>query len=139
MIESKEIYKEITKRIGNIFRHYRSKKGLSLRELYRKLNISIAVMSDMETGKKLPRIETLIILCNYLGIPLEKIFSNQLVANSWKELPLLPVKCRKKRKKNKFLKLPFGYKLKIVNPFKIEKEVLYEPSITDEFPEEIEY
>ena len=139
MIESKEMYKEITKRIGNIFHYYRSKKGLSLRELYRRLSISIAVMSDMETGKKLPRIETLIVLCNYLDIPLEKIFSNKLVADSWKELPLLPVKCRKKRRKNQYLKLPFGYKLRIINPFKIEKEVLYESSIADEFPEEIEY
>ena len=52
MIESKEMYKEITKRIGNIFHYYRSKKGLSLRELYRRLSISIAVMSDMETGEK---------------------------------------------------------------------------------------
>ena len=139
MVESKEIYREITKRIGNIFYYYRSKKGLSLRELYRKTGVSIAVMSDMETGKKLPKIETLISLCRYLDIPLEKIFSDKIVAESWNKLPFFNIKCRRERRKEQFLKLPFGYKLRIVNPFKIKKNLLNESWLYDELPEEIEY
>lgn len=138
MLKSKEIYKELTKRVGNIFYSYRNKKNLSLREVYRKTSVSIAVISDMETGKKLPRIETLISLCRFVDIPLSEIFSDKLVSNDWKFIPFSSVKNRKKRNNGKLIKLPFGYELKIRSPFKIGKEVS-QPSSYCEFPEEVEY
>ena len=55
----------------------REQKGLSLRELSRQTNISIALISLLENGDKLPRIETLIRLVLALEIPFGEVFGNK--------------------------------------------------------------
>ena len=55
----------------------REQKGLSLRELSRQTNISIALISLLENGDKLPRIETLIRLVLALEIPFGEVFGHK--------------------------------------------------------------
>ncbi len=80
------IYKEITAIIGKTFKKYRENSGLSMREIYKQEKISIAVMSDMESGKKLPRVETLIRLMGKVNMPLEEVFSEKLLKDESKNL-----------------------------------------------------
>lgn len=75
--ETKETYASMCRRIGEYINYVRENKGISLRELYRRTNISIAVLSDIENGQKLPRYETLIKLALALGIPLEFLFGTK--------------------------------------------------------------
>ncbi len=77
--ETQETYESMCRRIGEYINYVRENKGISLRELYRRTNISIAVLSDLENGQKLPRYETLIKLCIALEIPLEFIFGAKFV------------------------------------------------------------
>lgn len=74
--ETKNVYEQMCRMIGTHINREREKKGISLREMYRRTNISIAVMSDIENGLKLPRIETLIKLLIELEIPLSDIFGS---------------------------------------------------------------
>ena len=74
--ETKNVYEQMCRMIGTHINREREKKGISLREMYRRTNISIAVMSDIENGLKLPRIETLIKLLIELDIPLSDIFGS---------------------------------------------------------------
>lgn len=80
------IYKHITAKIGECFKKYRENSGLSMREIYKQEKISIAVMSDMESGKKLPRVETLIRLMEKVNMPLEEVFYKRLIKNDPKNL-----------------------------------------------------
>lgn len=77
--ETQETYAGMCRRIGEFINYVREDKGISLRELYRRTSISIAVLSDIENGQKLPRYETLIKLCIALEIPLEFIFGTKFL------------------------------------------------------------
>ncbi len=86
MTESKEnniadnadkIYENLCKLYGEYFNYVREQKGLSLRELSKQTNISIALISLLENGDKLPRIETLIRLTLALGIPFNEILGRK--------------------------------------------------------------
>lgn len=77
------IYLQITERIGELFKLYRDNLNLSMRDIYRDEKISIATVSDMESGKKLPRIETLINLMQKVKMPLNKVFSNDVLPNNY--------------------------------------------------------
>ena len=94
-----------------------------MREIYRRENISIAVVSDMETGKKLPRIETLIKLMELVEMPYEELFSAELVEN---------VEKFKTTKLEILLNLP----RKVID--KLVKDYLEEECELD-FPDEINY
>ncbi len=72
------IYSQMCLYAGEYINHVRKKEGISLRELYRQTNISIAVLSDLENGLKMPRLETLIKLAVTLGIPLDILFEKIL-------------------------------------------------------------
>ena len=72
-----KIYENICKLYGEYFNYTREQKGLSLRELSKQTNISIALISLLENGDKLPRIETLIRLVLALGIPFNEIFGRK--------------------------------------------------------------
>ena len=54
--ETKNVYEQMCRMIGTHINREREKKGISLREMYRRTNISIAVMSDIENGLKLRKI-----------------------------------------------------------------------------------
>ena len=56
--EADKLYSNLCKQYGEYFNYVREQKGLSLRELSRQTNISIALISLLENGDKLPRIET---------------------------------------------------------------------------------
>lgn len=71
-------YDSLSENIGKKFKQYRLKAGLSLRDIYREEQISIALISDLEAGKKLPRMETLVRLCNKVGMPLDEVFSSRI-------------------------------------------------------------
>lgn len=71
-------YQSLSGKIGAKFKQYRLKSGLSLRDIYRDEQISIALISDLEAGKKLPRMETLVRLCNKVGMPLDEVFSSRI-------------------------------------------------------------
>lgn len=71
------IYENLCKRYGEYFNYVREQKGLSLRELSKQTNISIALISLLENGDKLPRIETLIRLVLALDIPFNEIFGDK--------------------------------------------------------------
>lgn len=75
--ESDKIYENLCKLYGEYFNYTREQKGLSLRELSKKTNISIALISLLENGDKLPRIETIIRLVLALGIPFNEIFGRK--------------------------------------------------------------
>ena len=75
--ESDKIYENLCKLYGEYFNYTREQKGLSLRELSKQTNISIALISLLENGDKLPRIETLIRLVLALGIPFNEIFGRK--------------------------------------------------------------
>jgi len=75
--ESDRIYENLCKLYGEYFNYTREQKGLSLRELSKQTNISIALISLLENGDKLPRIETLIRLVLALGIPFNEIFGRK--------------------------------------------------------------
>lgn len=84
--ENSCIYKDITALIGKSFKKYRENSGLSMREIYKQEKISIAVMSDMESGKKLPRVETLIRLMEKVNMPLTEVFAEKLFKETPKHL-----------------------------------------------------
>lgn len=75
--EADKLYSNLCKQYGEYFNYVREQKGLSLRELSRQTNISIALISLLENGDKLPRIETLIRLVLALEIPFGEVFGNK--------------------------------------------------------------
>ena len=63
--------------IDNIYKnlaYYREKSKLTLKELSKKLKISIQRLSDFELGKTLPSIEEFITLCNFYNLNYEELF-----------------------------------------------------------------
>ena len=85
--ESDKIYKNLCKLYGEYFNYTREQKGLSLRELSKKTNISIALISLLENGDKLPRIETIIRLVLALGIPFNEIFGRKATGLEFSSKP----------------------------------------------------
>lgn len=78
-LKTTEIYESMCRCIGEHINYVREQNNISLRKLYSLTNISIAVLSDIENGIKLPRIETLIKLALALNIPLDYLFGNKFV------------------------------------------------------------
>ena len=63
--------------IDNIYKnlaYYREKSKLTLKELSKKIKISIQRLSDFELGKALPSIEEFITLCNFYNLNYEELF-----------------------------------------------------------------
>lgn len=76
---TKELSEAICNQLGTYFHHVRETDNrLSLRELYKKSGVSIALISAFEDGKKLPRIETLVKLMMVLDIPYKEVFGHKL-------------------------------------------------------------
>ncbi len=75
--EADYIYKNLCFLYGEYFNYIREQKGLSLRDLSKQTGVSIALISLLENGDKLPRIETLIRLVLALGIKFSEIFGHK--------------------------------------------------------------
>lgn len=100
--KTKNIYEQMCRMIGSYIHHVREEKGISLRDMYRRTNISIAVLSEIENSQKLPRIESLIKLAIALDIPMSDIFGSKCYA----DFTLTDIKPFSKLKEE-FLKSPF--------------------------------
>lgn len=77
-----ELYSYISRIVGSQFRSYRENSGLSLRDIYNTEKVSMAVVSDLENGKKLPRVETLIRLLNLVKMPYSALFNADILPNN---------------------------------------------------------
>jgi transcriptional regulator with XRE-family HTH domain len=60
--------------IGDRLRRERAERGLSLRELARRLDVSPSLVSQIETGKIQPSVRTLYAMVSELGISLDDVF-----------------------------------------------------------------
>ena len=63
------------KKYGDIVRKYRKKAKVSQQELCRKLGVSSAYMSQIESNRMKPAVDMVIPLCEFLNIPLNEFFS----------------------------------------------------------------
>lgn len=60
--------------LGGRLREQRVERGLSLRELARRLEVSPSLVSQIETGKVQPSVRTLYAMASELGISLDDVF-----------------------------------------------------------------
>ncbi|MDD5932887.1 MAG: helix-turn-helix transcriptional regulator [bacterium] len=89
--------------IDNIYKnlaYYREKSKLTLKELSKKIKISIQRLSDFELGKALPSIEEFITLCNFYNLNYEELF---LINNETNLIPNNNQKITKQKAKKIFL------------------------------------
>lgn len=89
--------------IDNIYKnlaYYREKSKLTLKELSKKIKISIQRLSDFELGKALPSIEEFITLCNFYNLNYEELF---LINNETNLIPNNNQKITKQKPKKIFL------------------------------------
>jgi transcriptional regulator with XRE-family HTH domain len=63
--------------VGQELRAHREARGLSLRELARRLSISPSALSQIETGKSRPSVSTLYSIVTELGISLDELFGGR--------------------------------------------------------------
>ena len=66
--------KEILKKIGVFFFNKRKARGIIIKDLNVMTGIGTAVISDLENKKSMPRLETLIRLCEVLEVPTSEMF-----------------------------------------------------------------
>lgn len=66
--------KEILKKIGVFFFNKRKARGIIIKDLNFMTGIGTAVISDLENKKSMPRLETLIRLCEVLEVPTSEMF-----------------------------------------------------------------
>ena len=66
--------KEILKKIGVFFFNKRKARGTIIKDLNVMTGIGTAVISDLENKKSMPRLETLIRLCEVLEVPTSEMF-----------------------------------------------------------------
>ena len=55
-------------------RQLRERKGVSLRELARRSGVGVATLSRIESGEANPRLSTLLLLADALGVFVRKLF-----------------------------------------------------------------
>lgn len=77
-----DVYRYIANVIGSTFHEYRENSKLSLRDIYNVEKVSMAVVSDLENGKKLPRVETLLRLLNLVKMPYSALFNADILPNN---------------------------------------------------------
>jgi transcriptional regulator with XRE-family HTH domain len=62
--------------LGERLREERNRRGLSLRELARRLDVSPSLVSQIETGKIQPSVRTLYAMVSELGVSLDDVFAS---------------------------------------------------------------
>jgi transcriptional regulator with XRE-family HTH domain/quercetin dioxygenase-like cupin family protein len=67
--------------IGARLREAREARGLSLREIARRISVSPSFVSQVETGKASPSVGTLYSLVNELGLSLDEVMSDEPTTN----------------------------------------------------------
>src|SRR5438552_15252959 len=63
--------------VGQELRAHREGRGLSLRELARRLSIAPSALSQIETGRSRPSVSTLYSIVTELGISLDELFGGR--------------------------------------------------------------
>jgi len=63
--------------LGLRLRRERAERGLSLRELARRLDVSPSLVSQIETGKVQPSVRTLYAMVSELGVSLDDVFPSE--------------------------------------------------------------
>src|SRR3954452_12420552 len=66
--------------VGQRLRVERERRGLSLRELARRLEISPSALSQIETGRSRPSVGTLYAIVSELDLSLDELFGSQRAA-----------------------------------------------------------
>lgn len=61
--------------VGSGVRSHRNAKGLSLRELARRLGVSASFISQLENGKSQPSVATLVAICDALAVTFDELFA----------------------------------------------------------------
>ena len=68
--------------LGERLREERTERGISLRELARRLDVSPSLVSQIETGKIQPSVRTLYAMVSELGVSLDEVFDGGAAAKS---------------------------------------------------------
>lgn len=63
--------------LGPIIREKREQKGVSLRELARRINVSPSLISQVERGLAMPSVGTLFAIANDLGLVIDDVFNEK--------------------------------------------------------------
>lgn len=77
--ELDEDLEQLIKTTGKTFRDFRDQAKLTLLQVYEQTGISTGVISSWETGKRIPKTEYIVKLCKAVNLPLELIFSQQVL------------------------------------------------------------
>src|SRR5918996_1531033 len=77
----------VDEHVGRRLRANREERGLSLRELARRLGMSPSAISQIETGKSRPSVSTLYAMVSELGISLDDLFTPTEVKRPTKAAP----------------------------------------------------
>ena len=70
-------------------KYYRKQAGLSQAEFAQKMGVAQSAVSQWESGKRIPTVDTVIRIAEVLEIPPEKLISKQ--NHDWKEIHVKPV------------------------------------------------
>lgn len=62
-----------TTAFGTFLRQVREQKGISLRELAKKIGVSGAFLSDIELGRRFPAPDKIELLAKEIGVPVEEL------------------------------------------------------------------
>lgn len=74
--ETEQVLNTVMFNIGEFIEDKREEKKISIRELHRLSGVSTAVISDIENGKSMPRVELLIRLALSMGVSLNELFNS---------------------------------------------------------------
>ena len=69
-----EIIKQLNPRLGRILKAYREKTGRNQGDVASKAGISVSMLSQIERGMVAPSIETLVMVCQVLGLDVSQLF-----------------------------------------------------------------
>lgn len=78
---------KLTRQVGVLISEERRKQRISIRKLKELSTVSLAVINDLEKGRSMPRIETLVRLCKALNISFNT-FLEHLKTNEETHKPL---------------------------------------------------
>ena len=77
----KRYEKEILKQVGVFIYNQRKKRGVTIKDLNIMTGVGTAVISDLENTKSMPRIETLLRICEVLEISFSDLFDHMKLGN----------------------------------------------------------
>ena len=77
----KRYEKEILKQVGVFIYNQRKKRGVTIKDLNLMTGVGTAVISDLENTKSMPRIETLLRICEVLEISFSDLFDHMKLGN----------------------------------------------------------